>query len=156
MSDTTETVYHETFLLYPDGPDGEPDYDADFTPRWACGICYIDLAETPEGVCPEHAPTERPGLFLVHCDATPRHPQLWMIENGTGDGPGCLYCIAKHDQQRIDHLEHARHHRWATHLNVHVLCALQRTGVIRSWHWRGGGACNGPKSCTVITWRWTR
>lgn len=145
-------AYHETFLLY--------DYDADDNeiannPRWACGICHGDLDATT-GVCPEHCPAERPGPTLVPCEATPRCPQMWIIEQCGGYGPGCLFCAYSEERAKHRSCDHDRHGHWRgwkiTRLAVRWLARAE----IITGH-TTGNICGGPGVCvTNIRWRWTR
>lgn len=107
MSDniTAPQPYQELFTVgdMPDG-DGSPDC------YFVCNICDRRVDDAP---CPDHAPINVPGLFLVPCDATPRHVRVWILDFDTRDyGVPCMYCAHEAMQERVEWLERCRHWPW--------------------------------------------
>lgn len=79
MSDLLNT-YTELFVI-------EDDSEGQTVVRWECSRCERDVTDES---CPDHAPSNPPGLRLVECWSEPKH-QLWVI-NREDYGYGCPEC----------------------------------------------------------------
>lgn len=73
-------TYTELFVMYDEDDNQVPAH-------FECSQCERDVTDDP---CPEHAPTDVPGLRLVECQSQPKH-QLWVL-NRDDYGYGCPEC----------------------------------------------------------------
>jgi len=139
---STETIaYHESFAMYDDHPTGDCGF--------LCSVCQRPVDVEP---CPEHAPTNIPGLTKVECDATPRHH--WWYLSTDAYPPPCFQCQAfdLQDKLRPPMPTHWPWRRWkTTHRVVYILARL---GIVASGaHWWG----EGHEGCTTVRLRlWWR
>lgn len=98
MADTL-TAYCEEFVTDDEHPAG--------LYAFACNICDRSVDDGP---CPDHAPTDIPGLRLVDCAAEPRH-LLWVVDREDYGVP-CFLCIAQ-EKWDLDRLaQQCRHWPW--------------------------------------------
>jgi len=145
------TAYQETFHCFvPNRPGEDPDdHEHDSPPPcdygWRCNQCDARVDTIP---CPDHAPTEAPGLVLVECSAEPRH-YLFAYDND-GYGTGCPQCWADRlaaKYARVSLCTHGWWHRWAP-----TQWVIARLASSYSWVW--GDGCRACMS--VYRWRWSR
>ncbi|MEU7980513.1 hypothetical protein AB0B63_18515 [Micromonospora sp. NPDC049081] len=99
--DTNTLAYQERFVLtddentYPDGT------------VFACNVCDTPVDDRP---CPQHAPTEVPGLRLVDCKAEPRH-LLWVHDRDDYGTP-CYLCAYIEQAEQERQARQCRHWGW--------------------------------------------
>lgn len=103
---TSQSAYLELFILDHENDEGGPDA------YFICNICGRGVDNEP---CPDHAPLHVPGLQLVECDATPRHPRTWTLASEAYP-PTCMSCLYADLQKAhagCDHTHHGRWRRWS-------------------------------------------
>jgi hypothetical protein len=102
MSDQTITEpYFETFVMDDEHPTGGCGF--------VCSECRHDVTVQP---CPDHAPTDVPGLALVECEATPRHWAWVHASDANGYGIPCYRCILSELTAEMHDAEARRLRRW--------------------------------------------
>lgn len=97
----TATAYFEMLVM------GEAE-DGSTVCHFACNICDRNVDDEP---CPDHAPTDVPGLTLTECTAEPRHARVWTLAGDYYDAP-CMYCVADDQAKKIAYHERCRHWGW--------------------------------------------
>lgn len=141
------TEYQQQFVIHDTGDDR-------IDCGWVCNICYTPVDETP---CPDHAPVHVPGLELVPCTASPRHPFMWLhaCEDLGYGGPECAFCELTAAQQAHAGCEHARHPAWGRWWITHrLLSHAYVLGIITGHGAIYGSACDG--CLTSVRWRGQR
>lgn len=150
---TKAEPYYET-LVCGDSVDGLGDW------YFACNICARRLDDQP---CPDHAPTEVPGLRLVECDANPPH-RMWRVDGDQYDPP-CMICEAAALQARLDWHERCRHWGWRRWRITHRLAGKAYVLGLIAGHGTGGRHCKGclshlgwrghrPYVLGLVDWHW--
>ncbi len=123
MTTLTEP-YREEFVTDDDHPAG--------LYTFACNICQRDVGDVP---CPDHAPTEFPGLRLVDCTADP--PHLMWVHEREDYGVPCYACIYADRAEREAEARQCRHWPWRRWKLTHKVAGwLHVTGIASS----GGGS----------------
>lgn len=127
MNDTRMTTepYKELFVwAYDDGQEAPE-----------CGfVCNVCERQVGDGPCPDHAPSRVPGLRLIGCDATPRHPHMWAIDSEAPE-PMCLHCTYEHVRDTYSRFEHAQHGTWRRWRATHWLARKAYALGIVAGHW---------------------
>lgn len=145
MAETLASAYRENFGCLLDDGD-EHGHEGACQLAWMCGTCGRDIGM---GHCPDHAPTEIPGLELAVCSADPPHQRTFLYQGDGGYPAPCMYCAydaARKAHEGCAHSHHRVWHRWKlTHWLAFkgAMAGFVKPGVI-SW----GGGCN---SCMVGT-----
>jgi hypothetical protein len=83
--------------------------DNDQPAWWACNLCGASVGDTP---CPDHAPTDIPGLALVDCDANPRHWVWYHDGEWHGYGNPCPECRLGEYYEKDRQARRCRHWPW--------------------------------------------
>lgn len=103
-----------------------------------CSICNRPTDEQP---CPDHAPTDVPGLQLVECDATPRH-WLWVLDRDDYGAP-CFWCERDRYAEREWQADTCRHWPWRRwKLTRRLASWAYQLGVIAGSGTRTGNGCD--------------
>lgn len=144
---TDQTAYFET-IVCTDKSDGSADW------HYICNLCSRRLDDGP---CPDHAPTDIPGLRLVECDAEPRHPSVWFVD-GDYYEPPCMYCISADQAKRIDYFQRCRHWAWRrTRLFSRITGRAYALGIIGGSGSSYGNGEYAHHGCTYgLRWRGKR
>lgn len=144
---TTEQPYKELFVMEPT-EDGSPDC------YFVCNVCERSVDDGP---CPDHAPLNVPGLQLVECDASPRHPHVWMVDS-EAYGPPCMSCLYDAQKEKLDYLQRCRH-TWVrrTRLFRRLARYAYALGIVVGYGTSLGGGQYGHHACTHgFRWRGRR
>lgn len=108
--------------------------------RWFCSVCDREVGD---GGCPDHAPSDVPGLQVVSCG---EHPRTWLLADD-GYEPPCPWCVADAASKAHEGCAHARHGRWRRwRITRKVLSNLYGAGVLRGWGSSHDSRCKGCAS----------
>lgn len=121
MADTDTLVPHyvETFVMDEDHPTGQCGF--------ICSICRYDVSDGP---CPDHAPTDVPGLRLVDCTKEPRH-WLW-VHDAEDYGCPCYQCLVNEQADRDAEARQCRHWPWRRWKATRWVCGQMYASGIAS------------------------
>ncbi|MFI6228577.1 hypothetical protein ACIBCR_14850 [Micromonospora echinospora] len=97
----TGTAYQELFVLTDDEYTGPPGTS------FACSICGTPVDDRP---CPDHAPTQVPGLRLVDCDNEP--PHIIFVHDADDYGVPCFQCRLAEYAEQERQARQCRHGGW--------------------------------------------
>ncbi len=128
---TIAEPYNEVFVTDDDHPAG--------LYAFACNICDRDVGDGP---CPDHAPTEFPGLRLVDCAADPPH-LVWVYEREDYGCP-CFVCMAEEQAKRDAEARQCRHWPWRSwKVTGRVARWLYALGIVSGTCWSLGDGHDG-------------
>jgi hypothetical protein len=148
VSDTIP-AYIETFGCYLETEDG-CEHDGPCEWGYRCGTCGVGLDDGP---CPEHAPTEVPGLMLTDCAAPAQHRRTWVHANDGGYGAPCMDCAYDAKDEAHRGCAHSHHHAWHRWKITHKLAGYGYSlGFVQGHGTSWGGGCNG----CMTGFRWGR
>jgi hypothetical protein len=139
-----ETVLYREVLAWPE----------DHTEH--CGfVCSICGAAVDLDPCPDHAPTQVPGLQIVHCEAEPRH-WLWMLDSDAYPPP-CYRCELDRAYERERLGRQCRHWPWrrwrVLWLAYRWVLEPVRLASGFTVTWSHG---DGHDGCQTWRWRWSK
>jgi hypothetical protein len=126
------------------------DFDTDRPTWWACNLDGREI--DPRTGCPDHRPTDMPGLARSECELVPPHAPTWTADGDhQGYGSPCHQCMYDRIADDLAELRRCRHwgwHRWA--VTRRIVGWMYVLGIISGSCWSTGGGIYDCHGCTTF------